>query len=262
MENFNTKDKIINLLDKLSNSQISDKYSRIKSHLNIENSVKSNSIKNTSSRNRFSARNFQLEYKNCETSDIRSLVEKTFLGDSVTYFNDGNNSIATIQCTKKKKLEFNLKPLIVNRRKPIVRTFGYLFQNSKSYKIENTDDNVLLDLFESMLKTPESTDLNKLKKLIAHEMDKSKILIINEYFLIDSNLVVFELKFRNQRRNTQVRNAFIILKKKYIPRILKWMSLKQPKILEKLTYVNSVGMGFSLFKRKVNLGILYKKEKI
>ncbi len=50
-------------------------------------------------------------------------VKRVFQGNNVSYCTIGNNSIVTVKCKMKKKLEFTLKPLIINGRSPQIRTF-------------------------------------------------------------------------------------------------------------------------------------------
>lgn len=74
--------------------------------------------------------------------------------------------------------------------------------------------------------------------------------------LVDGKLIVFEHKFRKDRGNNQVQKALEDLtKKKYSIRTAYYLMRLHANIFKEMKSVTEIGIGFSLFKGRISLGI-------
>lgn len=179
----NVKEQIFILLENLNLTQLIEILNHVEKITTIttdRNESKQNSLE---IRERFHAKNFLVYYDNIPLEKVKDSMSKKFDGEKINYIQLKETIIAHVECSKERKVEKSLKPLVVDGYKPILRTFGKV--DYKSFVVTASINNYFnfLPLLAIFLEYPEENGARKIENFIQSELSNIKMLLFSEYTL-------------------------------------------------------------------------------
>lgn len=185
MENvcLDLKKKIFNLIENLSYVRLTEVCSYIEKIVSdYPKSVKTSSSLDIK-RQRFHAKNFIIQYNDAPLEDVKEILCKKFDGAAIEYIETNSLIIAHVKCSKEKKIEKSMKPLILNGHIPQIRTFGDLnITKICDINKKNEYDNFLIVL-QNFLEFPNNDLVKSVENFLKIELSNIKILLYSEYVL-------------------------------------------------------------------------------